>query len=570
MRLLSFELTGQYKGLKDQRFSFEESEANIIAFIGLNGAGKSQLLELVAETFSYLERKHRAHFKVRNWFQNVSEIKIKFINQVFDSESNAEWYQVIIDSAGEVTWLNNDGLIPLNDIDADKFLPSHVVGYSSGLNENLQRAFMKNSLQYIDAMNAKRLWQTKLDFIRSNLYKKKKSPTQDDVDNTNAELKNVHYYYRTRYPWIFSNRSEDVSIHDSYDLDISSTPPPLMKYLDHDSTVLLMISLGMLSASEQANIFNKEQRFNSIHFARFKYDLRKFTYDVGAILDIVGLIKCVGGIEGGNFKPLSEKTNDAFYDQFELDYLVGELNFKLYDPELQSVLKDRFFEPIALFEKLHRLQMLGAQFWPTEMKSVLRQDNYLGNVKKPQKWRAPLQVTSLELASRQQQVVAFEDLSDGEAQLSQVLAMAAVFRNTRTLFLLDEPETHLNPSWRTYFHSYLNDVVNADSVNEKVQLFISTHSPFMISSLKQQNVFCFNRNDDGFIEMRPAPRQTYGASFDVIIKEYFELRSLISHSVIDEIREQLKNHGKEYTCQWIEENLGLSPERVYLIKKLGQ
>jgi hypothetical protein len=92
----------------------------------------------------------------------------------------------------------------------------------------------------------------------------------------------------------------------------------------------------------------------------------------------------------------------------------------------------------------------------------------------------------------------------------------------------------------------------------------------MISSLKKQNVFCFKRSEDGSIEMNSAPTQTYGASFDVIIKEYFELRSLISHSVIDEIREQLKKHDKKHTCQWIEENLGLSPERAYLIKKLGQ
>jgi len=54
----------------------------------------------------------------------------------------------------------------------------------------------------------------------------------------------------------------------------------------------------------------------------------------------------------------------------------------------------------------------------------------------------------------------------------------------------------------------------------------------------------------------------------VIIKEYFGLKSLISHSVIDEIREQLKL-GDAQAKQWIEDNLGLSAERAYLIKKLS-
>ncbi|WP_287010647.1 hypothetical protein [Alteromonas sp.] len=63
MRLLSLTLDGQYKGLKDQTFSFEYTDDNVIAFIGLNGSGKSQLLELIAECFAYLERLQRNDFK---------------------------------------------------------------------------------------------------------------------------------------------------------------------------------------------------------------------------------------------------------------------------------------------------------------------------------------------------------------------------------------------------------------------------------------------------------------------------------------------------------------------------
>jgi predicted ATP-binding protein involved in virulence len=147
--------------------------------------------------------------------------------------------------------------------------------------------------------------------------------------------------------------------------------------------------------------------------------------------------------------------------------------------------------------------------------------------------------------------------------------MTAIYQNKRSLYLLDEPETHLNPSWRTYFHAYLNEVVNGEIKNEKQQLFVSTHSPFMISSLKRSDVYYFRRNQDGFIEVNTAQNETYGASFDVLIKDLFELRSLISQSVVDEIREQLK-HGDTHARNWIEQNLGPSAEKVYLIRKLSQ
>src|SRR5690606_16742713 len=65
MRVLSLTPSGQYKGLTEQALNFESAQGNIVAFIGLNGAGKSQLLELIGEAFSFLERYKRRDFKVR-------------------------------------------------------------------------------------------------------------------------------------------------------------------------------------------------------------------------------------------------------------------------------------------------------------------------------------------------------------------------------------------------------------------------------------------------------------------------------------------------------------------------
>ena len=571
MRLLSLSLDGQYKGLSDQTFSFDSGQGNIIAFIGLNGSGKSQLLELIAETCGYLERHLRDDFKCRNWFLNLS-IELRFTNQAFDSETQASLYSVSIIKDGNVLIYRDGTLI---DIDLSEYadfveeiLPSQIIGYSSGLNENLQRAFMKNVVQYLDVMNVKRAWEERVSSLNEAIREEGKYLTEKRIELLGKQFDDAYRYYQARNPALFPALSKDSSVTDNANIGLRATALPRLKYFDQDTTALMLASIGMLPDAEQISIWQGKQRFNKIHSVTLRYDLRKFTHDVGALLDIAKLIKQIGGVNSKYFdtRPRVNQTSEDFFNQFELDYLSGDITLDFNDKHVQQNLRDGFFTPQALFEKLYRLQLLAADFWQGETKRQLRQDNFERSVKKPQKWKSPIRVLSLKLTDGKN-CIEFDDLSDGEAQLIQILSMASIYKESRALFLLDEPETHLNPSWRTYFHALVEDVI--DSEKHKTQLFISTHSPFMISSLRRSNVFQFSRDDSGLIDMNVAQNETYGASFDVLIKDLFELRSLISQSVIDEIREQLKN-GDNQAKEWIEKNLGLSAEKAYLIRKLSQ
>ncbi len=49
------------------------------------------------------------------------------------------------------------------------------------------------------------------------------------------------------------------------------------------------------------------------------------------------------------------------------------------------------------------------------------------------------------------QSMMLKELSDGEHQLLHSLGLCLLFRETNSLFLLDEPETHFNPDWRANF-----------------------------------------------------------------------------------------------------------------------
>ena len=56
--------------------------------------------------------------------------------------------------------------------------------------------------------------------------------------------------------------------------------------------------------------------------------------------------------------------------------------------------------------------------------------------------------------------VLLKSLSDGEHQLLHTLGLCLLFKNTQSLFLLDEPETHFNPDWRANFVTRLDQCFN--------------------------------------------------------------------------------------------------------------
>lgn len=84
--------------------------------------------------------------------------------------------------------------------------------------------------------------------------------------------------------------------------------------------------------------------------------------------------------------------------------------------------------------------------------------------------------------------VSFADLSDGERQLLMVLGLIRISRGKRVLFLLDEPDTHLNPHWQ---HSYLELIrqwtgIAADA--DKSHIILTSHNPLTISALAREDV----------------------------------------------------------------------------------
>ncbi|MEW6462292.1 MAG: AAA family ATPase [Pseudomonadota bacterium] len=552
MKLLHFELIGQYKGLANQRFNFSDAPGRVIALIGLNGSGKSQLMELIAEAFAYLERRKRADFRVRKnlkyqfnltyeWSGNDREPLKRYTVQLDADQSILVSRSIYIPAA--VADEHNQWSPKENCLLADLPLP-RLIGYASGLNENLQRSFMRNALQYFEVMRTRSRRRIEL--------------AQPTIDADHFEQ--INHKYRKRFPGIFGAPSAN-DIDDPLRTREADTLLPSSLFLDYDCTNLVVAALGLLSNAERDDLW-PEIRLRHPRKVVLQYDLRRVPVEQDSIEDLKQLVRAVGE---DNIRGLSARTTDEQYDLYELNYLRAEITIDFMATNVAGQLRETYLDPVRLFWKLYKLQLLGVGKWSSEICKSLRDDSLNGHVKKPLKGKLPLSVVELELSDGEHSA-SIDDLSDGEAQLLHTIGAVRLFGDVESLFIFDEPETHLNPSWRTRYHLGFEQAGRGLVTS---QALISSHSPFLISSLHREAVYHFERINGQSIMASP-PSETFGASFEVLIKKFFGLRSAISQTAVDEIRSHLNDVHMDnaHKRQWIEEQLGESMERAYLLKRL--
>ncbi len=87
--------------------------------------------------------------------------------------------------------------------------------------------------------------------------------------------------------------------------------------------------------------------------------------------------------------------------------------------------------------------------------------------------------------------VSFTQLSEGELQMLTVLGLMRITREDHCLFLLDEPDTHLNPIWKLRYFDDIEGVLSSEKdslVQGESQILITTHDPMMVGSLKREQV----------------------------------------------------------------------------------
>jgi restriction system-associated AAA family ATPase len=171
-----------------------------------------------------------------------------------------------------------------------------------------------------------------------------------------------------------------------------------------------------------------------------------------------------------------------------------------------------------------------------------------------------------------------KQLSDGEQQFIHSLGICLMLRNRSSLLLLDEPETHFNPEWRSKFIRTLKKSLEASQTNNMMMdLLVTSHSPFIISDCYPDKVIVFEKGEQP-VNARDMNFRTYGTSVDIIMENIFKKRNTIgdlSRKEIEDIQIEVANKKKltpkqVHKYKMRTQHLGDSIEKILLFARLNE
>ena len=139
--------------------------------------------------------------------------------------------------------------------------------------------------------------------------------------------------------------------------------------------------------------------------------------------------------------------------------------------------------------------------------------------------------------------ITFREMSEGEQQLLMVLGLLRFTKEDESLFLLDEPDTHLNPAWSLQYIDFLRQVVGEQVTSH---IIMTTHDPLTIAGLERKQVQIIQRGDnDGKVVAIHPDEHPYRMGVDEILtSDLYGLRSTLSPALL-----KLVDRQREFALQ---------------------
>lgn len=135
----------------------------------------------------------------------------------------------------------------------------------------------------------------------------------------------------------------------------------------------------------------------------------------------------------------------------------------------------------------------------------------------------------------------FDQLSEGEQQLLTVIGMLRFAGYDESLFLLDEPETHLNPVWKQSYTDLLSEYI---SIHKSTHTIITTHDPLVISNLDKEQIRVFEKNSqEGYINVFEPSIDPKGLGVEgILTSDIYGLRSGLDLDTQKKLEEKRKSY----------------------------
>jgi restriction system-associated AAA family ATPase len=436
-----------------------------------------------------------------------------------------------------------------------------------------------------------------------------------DITETELTRANVTAYLPTYILGYSSGHNEILSlpffkmrfIHfDEYrdrltrDMDYSGKPEGRMIYLDEQFSQVILLCHFLFPSEAVTNIFKKEIGLRGIRRFRIiirrrerlpwaaerlqqmtsedKKDISKTKVELTAKL--AGLLEKLVKCSTTHYEDFSDEEGEG--SNLVLDYWLNDETQRAFQfhfgaeeggPEEQSKAESA----LNLFHSLQTLLTLNYYKVDERTKSDLyRSDSLYVNetIPLPASDERIMRFKDFEvLKDRVSAKLYSKALSDGEHQLVHTIGLCLLFRHKPALFLLDEPETHLNPDWRASYISTLRAALEADTATKDVmrEVLLTSHSPFIISDCRQEDVLIFEKNEAGKVEWHRPDFNTFGASANAItIKVFGQGESIGGYASfkLNELRDSLAANGDpDKLIENANDLLGDSVEKILFINQ---
>lgn len=407
MRLDKVYIDG-FKNLKQLEVDFHESYLTTV-LIGQNGAGKSNLIEAIAQVFRWVDlRRNEPRFHYRVDYRILPNDRVVL-----------EPFHVTLSNVPAEPAIRVDGrVVTRTEFEEKKtdWFPDLVFGYYSGGSRRLESLFDSHQRRYYDAIKL-----------------------EDDAKKVAAAQVARRLFYCRPIHGVLALMS-------------------LFAFPDDKVTQELSSKLGITGFHSLLSLFREPW------FAKGKKARAEDMWGAGGPAG-----RTARSLRDVAFHPLALEGNaiDDYRDKKQ-----AEPQYAAFLPvlaRLQQVAK-AFANEREMFYALEAMDI--SDLIREILVWVIRNNDSSGDV-------------------------GFADLSDGERQLLMVLGLIRVSRGKRALFLLDEPDTHLNPHWQHSYLKLIEDWTGIAADKDKCHIVLTSHNPLTISALTRQEVRVIYSDEDG-------------------------------------------------------------------------
>ena len=561
MKLISLKIGESFRSLPanfEVRFledgqNLDLEEFRPFCMVGLNGCGKSNVLEALAHIFYQLELCVAVHLpqnilsddeKLRTggtiqsyhleylWHPNslptfeLSNARKVVIDKEFGKEP--QMFVSSVNGSDKIQVSLSSSAINHMEAEGKKYLPKYVVAYSSGENETLSIPFIKSRLLHLDEF---------------------KEYTFKGIEGTPTTENGLIY--------VDANMSQAILL--------------CCLLFEEDKTLSGLRNIDYTGISK---------------ITRFRMCLRENYFSVSSFGDKVSYFKVLYETLFRKFKSCSTMSwrdesngNAVIY----YDFYVNDATRDAFKAHFKSGIE--CFQAFRLLYELnyHKIgeakekEIYDSQGIYTEGKFSLpgpEEDTF---------HFLDFFISKKISKSGTCKEILLKAFSDGEHQFIHTMAICLLLKDSDSLILLDEPETHFNPNWRSRFISMLNETLHngclhssndIPTCNFLKEVLITSHSPFIISDCLPHHVLLLYKDEDGHTKAETASERsikTYGTSINVLTAEIFGNSDSIGQRAYQEmqaIKDEAKD--KDKAIRKINSRFGESLDKLIAISELKE